>query len=147
MVRRVICAGLLAAGLPVAVAAEGPGPTGALDGLTFDTLMHVAENGATYESRFSFRDGQFYSVRCNMACDFGWTDYDSWEDGAATRFRVVMTCDEAPHTVTWEGRVDGDTVVGSGVWRTERWYWTVTRNAVYEGARVEGAGIAQDAGG
>jgi hypothetical protein len=111
---------------------------GALDGLTFDTRMSVAENGATYDSRFSFRDGQFYSVRCNTACDFGWTEYESWEEDGATHFSVVMTCSEAPHTVTWQGRVVGDRVEGSGVWRTERWYWTVVRNAVYDGALVEG---------
>jgi hypothetical protein len=45
-----------------------------------------------------------------------------------------MTCEEAPHTVTWQGRIEGDRVTGSGLWRTERWYWTLERNAVYEGS-------------
>lgn len=129
------------------VAAEGVVRAGALDGLTFDTAMQVAENGATDESRFSFRDGQFYSVRCNAACDFGWTDYDSWEEDGATHFRVEMTCDEAPHRVIWQGRVEGDKVTGSGLWRTERWYWTVERNAVYEGALSATAAVLPDAEG
>jgi hypothetical protein len=132
LIGSVVCLGLVLVAGPLA--AEGAARTGPLDGLSFDTDMHVAENGATYESRFSFRDGQFYSVRCNEACNFGWTEYDSWEEGGATHFLVVMTCEEAPHTVTWQGRIEGDRVTGSGLWRTERWYWTLERNAVYEGS-------------
>jgi hypothetical protein len=110
---------------------------GLLDGLTFDTDMHVPAVGETYESQFSFENGRFYSMRCNMACNFGWTEYDAWEEDGATYFSVVMTCDEAPHTVTWSGRIEGDVVEGTGVWRTDRWYWSVAREAVYAGERVD----------
>ncbi|NJL94706.1 MAG: hypothetical protein HC915_13800, partial [Anaerolineae bacterium] len=89
LIRTALAAVILLASIDGA-GADMASRSGLLDGLSFDTSMHVAENGATYESRFSFRDGQFYSVRCNQACDFGWTAYDSWEEDGATHFRVEM---------------------------------------------------------
>lgn len=39
-------------------------------------------------------------------------------------FTARTECSDAPHTVVWYGKVDGDEVALDATWTTRRWYWT-----------------------
>jgi hypothetical protein len=98
--------------------------SGALDGKSFDILGTDLASGAVLEDLIVFRDGTFQSVDCQNYCDFGWSDYQTKEIDGVIHFSARTICPDAPHTVVWYGRVDGDEVVIEGTWTTRRWYWT-----------------------
>ncbi|SHH21140.1 hypothetical protein [Marivita hallyeonensis] len=98
--------------------------SGALDGRSFDILGTDPNSGAVLEDLIVFRDGKFQSVDCQNYCDFGWSDYQTKEIDGVIHFTARTICPDAPHTVVWYGRVDGDDVVVDGTWTTRRWYWT-----------------------
>lgn len=98
--------------------------SGALDGRSFDILGTDLNSGAVLEDLIVFRDGTFQSVDCQKYCNFGWSDYQTKEIDGLIHFTARTICPDAPHTVVWYGRVDGDEVVVDGTWTTRRWYWT-----------------------
>lgn len=98
--------------------------SGALDGRSFDILGTDLNSGAVLEDLIVFRDGTFQSVDCQNYCNFGWSDYQTKEIDGLIHFTARTICPDAPHTVVWYGRVDGDEVVVDGTWTTRRWYWT-----------------------
>ena len=105
----------------------------ALDGMVFETSDRIVETGEVLEDRLHFRDGRFQSEMCQDYCDFGWAEYRTWTDAdGVIHFTTTTKCPDAPHTVVWIGRVDGDEIDFEGTWTTRRWYWTRTLNA--EGA-------------
>ena len=98
--------------------------SGALDGRAFTILGVDVESGAVLEDELLFRDGTFQSVDCQNYCDFGWSDYRTKEIDAVIHFTATTICPDAPHTVVFYGRVDGDRITLEGTWTTRRWYWT-----------------------
>jgi hypothetical protein len=98
--------------------------TGALDGRAFTILGVDVESGAVLEDELLFRDGTFQSVDCQNYCDFGWSDYQTKDIDGVIHFTATTICQDAPHTVVFYGRVEGDTITLEGTWTTRRWYWT-----------------------
>lgn len=98
--------------------------SGALDGRAFEIYGIDVESGAELEDALLFRDGMFQSVDCQNYCDFGWSDYKTKEIDGVIHFTVTTICPDAPHTVVFYGRVDGDQITLEGTWTTRRWYWT-----------------------
>jgi hypothetical protein len=98
--------------------------TGALDGRAFTVLGVDVESGAVLEDELLFRDGTFQSVDCQNYCDFGWSDYQTKDIDGVIHFTATTICPDAPHTVVFYGRVEGDTITLEGTWTTRRWYWT-----------------------
>jgi hypothetical protein len=100
-------------------------PGSALDGRAFRLSGMVKESGEEMpETVVSFVDGRFQSSRCQIYCEFGWQDYQTWTEGEVTRFSATTRCPDAPHTVVWYGTVEGDEMQFEGTWTTRRWYWT-----------------------
>ena len=97
---------------------------GALDGRSFDVLGKDVESGAVLEDLLVFRDGTFQSVDCQNYCDFGWSEYQTKTIDGVIHFTARTICPDAPHTVVFYGRVDGDDITLDGTWTTRRWYWT-----------------------
>jgi len=108
--------------------------SGALDGRTFYTVDTVLETGDVLEDELVFRDGRFQSVMCQVYCDFGWSEYRTWEEGGAIHFTATTRCPDAPHTVVWHGTVTGDGISFAGTWTTRRWYWTRQLNVTGAGS-------------
>ena len=96
----------------------------ALDGKTFYTDDTVIESGEQIQDIIHFRDGTFQSQMCQVYCDFGWSDYQTWIEDDVIHFTTTTMCPDAPHTVVWYGTVEGDEITFEGSWTTRRWYWT-----------------------
>lgn len=126
---------LLTAAAPALAEAALPG-AGPLDGLEFVSVIEVAQYDAPFEDRMVFADGTFFSEECQRRCDFGAHPYTAWREGDTIHFTATLTCADAPQSVTWQGRVTGDRIEGSALWRVERFYWTVERQGTYSGTLV-----------
>ena len=137
--RAVVLSAILAAGLtlPNVGVAEGD-IRGALDGLVFVSTIDVTGTDRRFPDRKTFSDGMFFSEGCQRACDFGAHAYYTRAEGDGTAFVVDMACSDAPQSVRWEGRVTGDRIEGTVLWKVERLYWTVERHATFEGRLVKG---------
>ena len=99
-------------------------PGHVLDGMDFAITATIDQNGAEETDILRFADGRFHSVDCELYCEFGWTDYQTWTEGEVVHFTVTTRCPTAPHTVVWHGQVvDGQIAVDMS-WTTRRWYWT-----------------------
>lgn len=107
---------------------------GALDGMVFYTTDTVLETGDVLKDELHFKDGTFQSAMCQVYCDFGWSDYQTWENGDVLHFTATTQCPDAPHTVVFFGTIEGDEVSFEATWTTRRWYWTRQINAVGEGS-------------
>lgn len=116
---------------------EGPWePAGTLDGRVFHTNDRIEETGEELKDELRFVDGRFQSAMCQIYCDFGWSEYRTWEDGGVIRFTATSICPDAPHTVVWYGTVTGDDISFAGTWTTRRWYWTRQLNVSGAGSVV-----------
>jgi len=104
-----------------------------LDGQVFYTTDRVLQTEDVILDEFHFRDGTFQSLMCQIYCDFGWSDYMTWQDGETTHFYAVTRCPDAPHTVVFLGKIVDGTLTFEGTWTTRRWYWTHQINVVGEG--------------
>ena len=114
---------------------DGPWQAGgALDGRVFHTTDTIRETGEVLQDALHFEDGRFQSAKCQLYCDFGWTRYETWQEGGVIRFTVTTTCPDAPHRVVWLGTVEGDALRFEATWTTRRWYWTRQINATGAGA-------------
>ena len=104
----------------------GPWQAGSeLDGRAFHVTGTILETGAAMpETTLSFVAGQFQSSRCQLACTFGWHEYQTITEGDRIHFTATTRCPEAPFTVVWYGTVVGDAAQIAGTWTTRRWYWT-----------------------
>lgn len=141
----VVAAALLATGAaavtvmrvdpPPATVPDAPWqPGSALDGRAFHTVDTIIETGEVLRDVLHFADGRFQSAMCQEYCDFGWTEYRTWAEGAVIHFTTTTRCPDAPHTVVWHGQVTGDAIRFEATWTTRRWYWTRQINAVGEGS-------------
>ncbi|PWJ21656.1 hypothetical protein [Jannaschia seohaensis] len=110
--------------------------SGALDGRAFEIVGKDTESGAVLENRITFRDGAFQSADCQDYCDFGWSTYETKTIDGVIHFTVRTLCPDAPHTVVWYGKVEGDAVALDLTWTTRRWYWTNQIIATATGTRV-----------
>jgi hypothetical protein len=95
-----------------------------LDGIVFYTTDTIVETGDVIFDELRFADGTFQSSMCQIYCDFGWSDYQTWQQGDVLHFTATTRCPDAPHTVVFHGTVTGDAVEFEGTWTTRRWYWT-----------------------
>lgn len=125
--------------LPVHALADDASSTsgivkGALDGKAFVSTIMVDQYDRPFQDRLVFKDGAFFSEECQRQCDFGWEDYYTRVEGDSIAFVVDMVCEDAPQSVRWEGRVTGDQIEGTAVWKVERFYWTVERHATFSGS-------------
>ena len=127
--------------LPDFAVPEGPWQQGSeFDGRAFRLSGTVKESDEELPATvLSFADGRFQSSRCQIYCDFGWSEYRTWTEGEVTRFTATTRCPDAPHTVVWYGMLEGDGMRVEGTWTTRRWYWTRQLNLVGEGSPVTGA--------
>ena len=113
---------------------DAPWVSGAvLDGSVFYTTDQVIESGDIILDEFHFKDGTFQSAMCQIYCDFGWSDYKTWQDGETLHFYAVTRCPDAPHTVAFLGTVVDGKLSFAGTWTTRRWYWTHQISVIGEG--------------
>lgn len=104
---------------------EGPWTAnGALDDRTFEILGLDEKSGAVFDGLLTFHNGTFQSADCQEYCDFGWSDYQTKEIDGVVHFTTTTVCPDAPHTVVFYGKVQGDVISLEGTWTTRRWYWT-----------------------
>lgn len=131
--------------VPPATIPDAPWSAGAaLDGRVFTTVDTVGETGKVMTDTLLFADGMFQSVRCQDYCDFGWSEYQTWQDGDTIHFAATTACPDAPHSVVWHGSVQGDTLRHAATWTTRRWYWTHRISATGQGTEVPAAEGATD---
>lgn len=95
-----------------------------LDGRSFSFVGVTHEGSQVQTDILRFENGGFLSEDCEDYCNFGFTDYQTWVDGDVIHFTTNPTCSEAPHSVVWVGRVEGDRIYLDMSWTTRRWYWT-----------------------
>lgn len=116
---------------PLAWAADAA--SGVLDGKVFVGTMHVDTYDKPFEDALHFDQGLFLSEECQRACDFGQTPYFTRREGDSIAFVVSTSCSDAPHSVQWEGRVTGNKIEGTVIWKSKRFYGTFTRNGTFSG--------------
>ncbi|WGH79650.1 hypothetical protein [Jannaschia ovalis] len=112
---------------------DAPWQPGGLDGRVFATSDVIHETDTVMEDELHFRNGRFQSARCQEYCDFGWSEYRTWQQDDVIHFTATTRCPDAPHTVVWLGTVTGDAIAFKGTWTTRRWYWTRQLNATGAG--------------
>lgn len=105
-----------------------------LDGTVFYTNDTVIETGEELIDEMHFRDGTFQSAMCQVYCDFGWSDYQTKEVDGVLHFTATTKCPDAPHTVVFYGKIEGEQVTVQGTWTTRRWYWTRQINVIGQGS-------------
>ncbi|WP_292061986.1 hypothetical protein [Marivita sp. XM-24bin2] len=111
-------------------------PGNELDGASFFVQV-VLDNGAEGETdTLVFKDGAFMSMDCQVYCDFGFSDYQTWTDGDVIHFTTVATCPSAPHRVVWHGQITDDEIKVQMSWTTRRWYWTHQITGTAQGSRL-----------
>lgn len=108
----------------------------ALDGQTFFTTDTILETQDEVLDSFRFRDGKFQSSMCQVYCDFGWSDYQTFVADGVLHFTATTSCPDAPHKVVFYGTVIDGTLSFEGTWTTRRWYWTQQLNAVGSGTET-----------
>lgn len=116
--------------------APGQAPRGALDGRTFVSTIAVDQYDEPFDDKMTFENGTFLSEECQRQCDFGAEDYFTRVEGDSIAFVAQLICPDAPQSVRWEGRVTGDRIEGTALWKVERFYWTVERRATFSGTLV-----------
>jgi hypothetical protein len=118
-----------------------------LDGMDFPIMAVIHQNGAEETDVLRFVDGRFQSVDCQLYCDFGWTDYQTWTEGDVIHFTVTTRCQTAPHTVVWVGQVADGQIEVEMSWTTRRWYWTHQITGTGSGSLADPAEGATTGGG
>lgn len=126
----------LIAGAVLALGSSGPsigvGPSpaalekgsGALDGMTFTTLLAPqGKPGAIHDAMF-FRDGQFLSLECEDRCNYPPSAYFSRATATGHAFVVEAWCPSKDATMVWRGEIIDGTVSGTVTWTVKRFYWT-----------------------
>lgn len=121
----------------LAAAALAPCPAdagGLLDGRAFAGMIGPAGT-PDLEDRLYFDDGHFWSEICTR-CGFVPGAYTAEETDEGIRFSGVLESDS-------RGRFEYSGLVSEagGIevtidWTKERWYWTVERQIVFEGASI-----------
>lgn len=107
-----------------------------LDGMVFFTNDRVLESGDEIIDALRFKDGTFQSAMCQVYCDFGWHDYQTFVEGATIHFAVTTRCPDAPHTVVFYGTIIDGIARFEGTWTTRRWYWAHQVNVVGQGGKT-----------
>ena len=107
-----------------------------LDGMIFFTNDRVIESGDEIVDALRFQEGKFQSAMCQVYCDFGWHDYQTFADGETLHFTVTTRCPDAPHTVVFYGTITNGVADFAGTWTTRRWYWTHQVNVVGSGGTL-----------
>ncbi|MFT5731265.1 MAG: hypothetical protein ACI8PB_005462 [Desulforhopalus sp.] len=94
---------------------------GVLDGMVF--VGHVGPKGgdANGEDEVVFQDGQFLSTSCSKY-GFGSAPYTVSRKGNGIIFTAV-TLSPKNGQIYWKGKVVGEKVVATYIWKKERWYW------------------------
>ena len=125
---------LLKKDIPDYAVPDAPWEAGsALDGMTFFTTDTIVETQDVVLDSFRFRDGTFQSSMCQVYCDFGWSEYQTFVEDGVLHFTATTRCPDAPHTVVFYGTVIDGRVSFEGTWTTRRWYWTHQVNAIGSG--------------
>lgn len=121
----------------------------AKDGMTADTLAtstaldgrtYAGQNGskgkpADHADEFIFSNGMFRSTSCD-AYGFDSGPYQTEVVDGVTYFKAV-TKSPSHGQMTWQGKVDGDSIDGTFLWTKERWYWDIRKEYWLKGKLKE----------
>ena len=155
----VLAASLLTAGLVVAwlvaspktkpiqesaaVAAGAAGSnkpaSGILDGMTFAGNMRLASEPEGVDDSFVFADGTFVSTECDKRCGYPARPYFVRQLGRDVEFVSESRCLHKDAKIVWRGTVSDGRISGVSTWTVKRWYWTVERKFLFEGALMSSA--------
>ena len=98
---------------------------GALDGMTFTTLLAPEGKPGEIRDAMFFEDGQLLSLECLDRCNYPPSAYYAREITGGYAFVVEAWCPSKNATMYWRGQVVDDTVSGTVTWTVRRFYWTV----------------------
>ena len=108
---------------------------GLLDGLVFEGTIGPAE-APDLEDRLHFSDGHFWSDICTR-CGFLPGSYVAEETPAGIEFRGILQSDSRGE-FRYEGIVRSSGEIEVDIrWQRKRWYWTASRDIVFEGEIAE----------
>lgn len=124
------------------------GGVGALDGLTFTTVLAPegkldSAGGAAIRDAMFFADGLFTSLECEDRCNYPPSAYFARDVAGGQEFIVEAWCPTKSATMVWRGRIEGDRVEGTVTWSVRRFYWRVSMGLEFEGQRASDAEVAQ----
>jgi hypothetical protein len=97
----------------------------ALDGKTYFGQNGSKGKEADHDDEFIFKNGMYRSTSCDKY-DFAEGPYETKVVDGVTFFKAV-TASPTHGQMTWEGKVDGDSIEGTFVWTKERWYWDIRK--------------------
>ena len=107
--------------------------SGALDDLTFTTILAPrGQPGEIHDAMF-FRDGQFLSLECQDRCNYPPSAYFSRIVESGHEFVVEAWCPTKDTTMVWRGRVEGNRVSGTVTWTVRRFYWSTGTELEFSG--------------
>jgi len=97
----------------------------ALDGRTYAGQNGSKGKSADHDDEFIFSNGMFRSTSCD-AYGFQSGPYQTEVVDGIIYFQAV-TKSPSHGQMTWEGKVDGESIEGTFIWTKERWYWDIRK--------------------
>ena len=134
-----VVGGTFALSGPPAIPAEELRPTaevigeGALDRMTFVGHVGTSDNPTRSDDTFVFDKGLFLSKECERICNFPARPYFVRSKADGVEFISETRCPYKDSKIVWRGTVKDGKVRGTSTWTSERWYWTIERDLVFEG--------------
>ena len=112
---------------------------GLLDGRVFEGMIGPAESPDLPDKLF-FNDGFFWSEICTR-CGFEPGVYTAEESSGGIVFRGVLESDSRGQ-FDYEGLVTPDGGLAVSIrWERKRWYWTSSREIVFQGQAADAPGV------
>lgn len=119
--------------------------SGSLDGMTFSGQIFVDGEPLDVIDTWVFSQGTFESTECSNRCNYPPAPYYVREVGDAVEFVSELHCLDKDAKIVWRGTIENGRAKGNMTWTANRWYWTIEREFVFEGALTgQAASIAGD---
>lgn len=122
-----------AAAMTSAAIGETPGAgRGPLDGMIFVGKIGP-EGKPDFDEELHFNNGHFWSKNC-IVCGYQPSVYWVRTVGESIHFHGELLSDSGSR-FRYTGRVTGDRIKVTVRWTKSRWYWSIDRTLIFEGAR------------
>lgn len=116
--------------------------SGILDGREFAGKVGIVGKPLDTADTWNFSKGTFVSTQCETQCRYPRVPYYIRQYDGAVEFIGETRCLDKDATISWHGKVKGDTIEGTFTWNINRWYWNIEKKFWFEGSLTSQANAA-----